>query len=353
MKVVVDDKIPFIKEAIEQIADDVVYAPGKDLTPSLVKDADALIIRTRTRCNRKLLEGSKVKFIATATIGFDHIDTEYCHEAGITWTNAPGCNSASVAQYLHSSLLLLQKLKGMDLSKATIGIIGVGNVGSKVAKVAQELGMRVLLNDLPREDKEGKRNFSSLHTLAKECDVLTFHVPLYKEGKYKTCHLADTAFFRSLQKKPVLINTARGEVVETDALLDALDTGLVSDAIIDVWENEPTINSTLLNKVFLGTPHIAGYSADGKANATRMSLDALCRHFNIQAEYRIIPPAPSRPRISANTLSEAYLQMYDPRQDSNALKAHPELFEKLRGDYPLRREKEAYTLLDNPKNVWT
>ena len=195
MKVIVDDKIPFIKEAIEKIADEVVYAPGKDFTPSLVKDADALIIRTRTRCNRELLEGSKVKFIATATIGFDHIDAEYCREAGITWTNAPGCNSASVAQYLQSSLILLQTLKGINLPEVTIGIIGVGNVGSKVAKVAQELGMRVLLNDLPREDKEGKQGFSSLQTLAEECDILTFHVPLYREGKYKTCHLADDAFF--------------------------------------------------------------------------------------------------------------------------------------------------------------
>ena len=347
MKVIVDNKIPFIKEAIEKIADEVVYAPGKDLTPSLVKDADALIIRTRTHCNRGLLEGSKVKFIATATIGFDHIDTEYCREAGITWTNAPGCNSASVAQYLHSSLILLQESKGINLSEATIGIIGVGNVGSRVAKVAQELGMRVLLNDLPREDKEGKQNFSSLQTLAKECNVLTFHVPLYKEGKYRTYHLADTAFFQSLKQKPVIINTSRGEVIETDALLNALETKLISDAIIDVWENEPAINLTLLKKVFLGTPHIAGYSADGKANATRMSLDALCRYFNIQADYQIIPPAPSQPQITAETLSDAYLQIYDPRQDSNALKTHPELFEKLRGDYPLRREKKAYTILNH------
>lgn len=347
MKVIVDNKIPFIKEAIEKIADEVVYAPGKDFTPSLVKDADALIIRTRTRCNRRLLEGSKVKFIATATIGFDHIDTEYCREAGITWTNAPGCNSASVAQYLHSSLILLQESKGINLSEATIGIIGVGNVGSKIAKVAQELGMRVLLNDLPREDKEGKQNFSSLQTLAKECNVLTFHVPLYKEGKYRTHHLADTAFFQSLKQKPVIINTSRGEVIETDALLNALETELISDAIIDVWENEPAINLTLLKKVFLGTPHIAGYSADGKANATRMSLDALCRYFNIQADYQIIPPAPSQPQITAETLSDAYLQIYDPRQDSNALKTHPELFEKLRGDYPLRREKKAYTILNH------
>lgn len=342
MKVIVDNKIPFIQEAISQIADEVIYAPGKDFTPALVKDADALIIRTRTRCNRALLQGSSVRFIATATIGFDHIDTEYCREAGIAWSNAPGCNSASVAQYLMSSLLLLQQIRGKQLQGLTLGIIGVGNVGTKIIQVAQELGMRVLLNDLPRQDKEGKADFSPLQTLAEECDLLTFHVPLYKEGKYKTFHLADEAFFRSLKRCPVIINTSRGEVIETNALLYALENNLISDAIIDVWENEPDINLTLLNKAFLGTPHIAGYSADGKANATRMSLDALCRFFHLEADYRITPPEPENPVINAATPTEAYLQMYDPRRDSEALKTNPELFETLRGDYPLRREKGAY-----------
>ena len=160
MKVIVDDKIPFIKEALDTLADEVIYAPGKDFTPELVRDADALIIRTRTRCDRRLLEGSRVRFIATATIGFDHIDTAYCQEAGITWQNAPGCNSASVAQYMHSSLLLLQRQKGFRLEGKTLGVIGVGNVGTKVAQVGRELGMRVLLNDPPRQEKEGGNLFS-------------------------------------------------------------------------------------------------------------------------------------------------------------------------------------------------
>lgn len=344
MKVVVDNKIPFINEAIEKIADEVIYSSGSNFTPTLVKDADALIIRTRTYCNRALLEGSKVRFIATATIGIDHIDTEYCREASIEWTNAPGCNSASVAQYLQSSLLLLQQLKGKNLSELTLGVIGVGNVGSKVIKVAGELGMRVLQNDLPREDVEGNAEYSSLQTLAEECDILTFHTPLYKEGKYKTFHLADAAFFQSLKRRPVIINTSRGEVIETQALLNALETGTISDAIIDVWENEPDINLTLLNKVFLGTPHIAGYSADGKANATRMSLDALCHFFNIEADYCIIPPQPENLILKANSMADAYLQMYNPQRDSEALKNQPELFEHLRGNYPLRREERAFRI---------
>ena len=345
MKIIIDNKIPFIKEAVQRIADEVVYVPGKDFTPELIRDADALIVRTRTHCNRDLLEGSRVKFIATATIGFDHIDTEYCKQAGIEWTNAPGCNSASVAQYIQSSLLVWKSCRNKKLNELTIGIIGVGNVGSKVVKVARDFGMRVLLNDLPREEKEGTEQFASLSKIAEECDIITFHVPLYKEGKYKTFHLADEAFFRSLKRSPIIINTSRGEVIETAALLKALENGLISDAVIDVWENEPDINLSLLYKVFIGTPHIAGYSADGKANATRMSLDSLCRHFGIQADYHIAPPEPENPIIIAFTPTEAYLKMYDPRKDCEALRAHPELFEKLRGDYPLRREKTAFSVI--------
>ena len=347
MKVIVDNKIPFIGEAVEKIADSVVYAPGAGFTPELVRDADALIIRTRTLCDRRLLEGSRVRFIATATIGFDHIDTDYCRQAGITWSNAPGCNSSSVAQYLQSSLLLLQELRGMRLPELTLGVVGVGNVGGKVAQVAQRLGMRVLLNDLPREEREGTAAFRSLQTLAEECDVISFHVPLYKEGRYKTFHLAHEDFFRSLKRRPVIINTSRGEVVDTRALIAALEDGLVSDAVIDVWEHEPDIDLTLLNKVFLGTPHIAGYSADGKANATRMALDALCRFFHIEADYQISPPPPPNPVVTAASLAEACLQMYDPRRDSDALKARPGQFEALRGDYPLRREEEAYRVVVN------
>ena len=344
MKIIIDNKIPYIKEAVQEIADEVIYVPGKDFTPELVRDADALIVRTRTHCNRELLEGSQVKFIATATIGFDHIDTDYCEQAGIKWTNAPGCNSASVAQYLQSSLLVWKSIRNRKLDELTIGIIGVGNVGSKVAKVAQDFGMRILLNDLPREEKEGNESFTSLNKIAEECDIITFHVPLYKEGKYKTFHLANETFFRSLKRKPLIINTSRGEVIETGALLNALNYQVITDAIIDVWEHEPEVNRELLEKVIIGTPHIAGYSADGKANATRMSLDAICNFFHINGDYEIKAPAPAFPVIHAKNHEEAILQMYNPAEDSDRLKRQPELFETLRGDYPLRREEKAYTI---------
>jgi len=336
MKVIIDHKIPYIKEAIEKIADEVVFLPGDAFTPDSVKDADALIVRTRTRCNRELLEGSRVKFIATATIGFDHIDTAYCREAGIAWTNCPGCNAGSVEQYIRSVLLFLKREKGLDLNSATLGIVGVGHVGSRVCRMAEELGMKVLLNDPPRAD-QGEKSFVDLSVIAKECDVITFHTPLDREGKYRTFHLADEEFFFSLERKPYFINSSRGEVMDTASLLAALSAGRVADAIIDTWEYEPRISRELLSVALIATPHIAGYSADGKANATRMSLEALCRFFGIGADIKILPPEIPGVVYSEDK-EEAYLQAYHPMEDSNRLKAFPEKFEWFRGNYPVRRE---------------
>ena len=323
MKVIIDHKIPYIKEAIENITDDVVYLPGNAFTRETVKDADALIVRTRTKCNRKLLEGSKVKFIATATIGYDHIDTEYCREAGITWTNCPGCNAGSVEQYVHSVLLLLKEKKGLDLKNATIGVVGVGHVGSRVARMAEGLGMKVLLNDPPRAE-QGEQGFVDLATMARECDVITFHTPLNREGAYRTYHLVDEDFLFSLERAPFVINSSRGEVVDTASLLVALAAGKIKAAVIDTWEYEPRISKELMEVAFLATPHIAGYSADGKANATRMSLEALCRFFGIEADFSILPPEGPKG--------------YDPIRDSEWLKASPEKFEWFRENYPIRRE---------------
>ena len=314
MKIIIDDKIPYIREALTALVDEPIFLPATKIDKAQVKDADALIVRTRTLCNEDLLKGSKVQFIATATIGYDHIDTDYCERAGIVWTNAPGCNASSVAQYVHACLLLLLREKEFTLKGKSIGIVGVGNVGRKVAKVAQQLGMHVLLNDPPRQAVEGDEGFASLQQIAEECDVITFHTPLNRTGEYKTFHLADEAFFRQLKKQPILINTSRGEVVDAQALSDALDKGLIADAILDVWEGEPNIDTTLLYKVFVGTPHIAGYSADGKANATRMSLDALCRHFKLKGNYQINPPMPIDTPNAAD-----YLQLYNPMVDSLAL----------------------------------
>ena len=329
MKIVIDDKIPYIQEKLRLLADEVVALSGSQIGAADVKDADALIVRTRTRCDETLLKGSKVRFIATATIGFDHIDADYLQQAGIAWTNCPGCNAGSVAQYVECSLLLLQQQKGLDLSQATIGIVGCGHVGSKVKKVAEQLGMRVLVCDPPL----GHADFVEMEVIEREADVITFHVPLTHEGKYATCHLADAAFFARLQRQPYLINTSRGEVVDNEALLDALNKGLVRDAVLDVWEHEPQLNQELLQRVFIGTPHIAGYSADGKVNADNMVIDALCQHFQLPHPGIIVPPS-----LPAEHPKGTPLDLYNPMTDSNQLKAAPEKFEYLRNHYPLRRE---------------
>ena len=329
MKIVVDDKIPYIREKLAQLANDVVYLRGAEISAADVRDADALIVRTRTRCDKQLLEGSKVQLVATATIGFDHIDTDYLCEAGISWTNCPGCNAGSVAQYLECSLLLLQQQKGLDLQQSTIGVVGCGHVGSKVKAVAERLGMRVLVCD----PLLGDSSFVLLDVIEREADIITFHVPLSREGQYATYHLANDNFFHRLTRVPYIINTSRGEVVDNDALLQALNEGRVRDAILDVWEGEPQLNLELLDKVFIGTPHIAGYSADGKVNADNMVIDALCQHFGLPHPGRIFPPSLQNLADSSNPL-----ELYNPLDDSKKLKAAPSNFESLRNNYPIRRE---------------
>ena len=331
MKIVVDDKIPYIREKLALLADDVVYLRGSEISADDVRDADALIVRTRTRCDEQLLKDSRVQFVATATIGFDHIDTDYMTRAGIYWTNCPGCNAGSVAQYLECSLLLLQQQKGLDLQHTTIGIVGCGHVGSKVKAVAERWGMRVLVCD----PLLGDSSFVSLNVIKREADVITFHVPLSHEGEYATYHMADDDFFHRLSRVPYIINTSRGGVVDNAALLLALKEGRVRDAILDVWEGEPNLNLDLLNKVFIGTPHIAGYSADGKVNADNMVIDALCQHFGLVHPGYILPPA--LPVDMA--ISQSALDLYNPLIDSEKLKNDPSKFEFLRNNYPIRREK--------------
>lgn len=345
MKVIVDDKIPFIRGVIEEVADEVVYCKGTDFTPALVADADALVVRTRTRCNRALLEGSRVKFIATATIGFDHLDTRYLAQQGITWRNAPGCNATSVAQYIRSCFTLLQSERDLHLSGLTIGIVGVGHVGTQVLKVCEEFHLNILLCDPPLLERDpqtplpDKYPFHSLQELKGRCDLLTFHTPMVHEGKYPTYHLVDQAYLTDNPRLKVLINSSRGEVVCNNALLEALNRGTLPIAIIDTWENEPHINTELLNKVYIGTPHIAGYSADGKANATRMAVTALCEYFHKPLPHFMEAPALPESLVPSPVPEENILQLYDPRRDSNQLKLKPQLFEELRGNYPLRREK--------------
>lgn len=354
MKIIADNKIPFLKGVFEPYAE-VLYLPGKETTPAEVRDADALLTRTRTRCDASLLEGSSVRAIATATIGFDHIDTAWCESAGIEWSNAPGCNSGSVAQYIASVLVTVARRRGLDFSKMTLGVVGVGNVGSKVANVGRRLGMKVLLNDPPRARREGAGEFVELDTICREADIITLHVPLQKDGEDATWHLFDAARIASLGPDRILFNSSRGPVVDNAALKAALAAGQIKAAVLDVWENEPDIDRELMSLLDITTPHIAGYSADGKANGTTASVRmiARCLGLPLTGWKASDIPAPAQPlefTVDAaglslqEVMSAAILHTYEVSADSDALRADPSLFEKLRGDYPVRREFGAFTL---------
>ncbi len=353
LKIIADDKIPFLEGVLEPYAN-VFYVAGSKTTDELVRDADALITRTRTKCNKSLLEGSNVKMIATATIGFDHIDTTYCADNSIQWVNAPGCNSGSVKQYVASALAILAKKKNYNFNDITIGIVGVGNVGSKVKDLSEALGLNVLLNDPPRAKVEDSDEFVDLKTIQEEADIITFHVPLQKEGEHRTYHIADDDFFNSCKSHVVIINSSRGEVVDNKALLEALNDKVIGDAVLDVWENEPDIDNDLLNKTIIATPHIAGYSVDGKANGTAMSVQAISEKFNLPLTewYPEELPLPQHELIKIDgadktdqeILIEAILHTFNILDDDNRMRMHPEEFEKQRGSYPMRREFGAYRI---------
>ena len=354
MKIVCDNKIPFLRGVLEPYAD-VVYLPGKETTADDLRDADAVITRTRTKCNSTLLEGSRVKVVATATIGFDHIDTSWCESHGIIWKNAPGCNSHSVKQYISSVLCTLAKRFGLELRKMTLGVVGVGNVGSKVADVGRALGMKVLLNDPPRQRAEGPDAFVSLDRLIAESDIISLHVPLNREGEDATWHLFDGGRISSLRPSQILINSSRGPVVANDALKAALKSGGLRAAVLDVWEKEPDIDRELLGLLAVATPHIAGYSADGKAAGTAASVRTVAQVLGLPLTQWAPSdvPAPQQAldfsvdassRDELDVISEAVFHAYDVMDDDAALRAAPQSFEKLRGDYQIRREPSAFTL---------
>ena len=307
MKVVVDRNIPYVKGFLEPWFD-VQYIDQTDFTPEAVRDADALLIRTRTRCNEELLQGSKVQFIGTATIGFDQIDTHYCDTHGIEWTNAPGCNAQGVCDYVESALAQVEGLR-------TLGVVGVGHVGTLVAEMAKRKGYDVLLCDPPRAEKEGAAGFVDLDEIERRCDIITFHVPLTREGKYPTWHMETC---RHLKPGTLVINAARGGVVDEEALLKA-----GNPCVIDTWENEPCANKTLVEHALLATYHIAGYTRRGKYNASQMVVDALFEHFGLPKQ-----ALPGKPENAPH--------IWDIRAVSDQLKAHPENFETLRETYELR-----------------
>jgi len=353
IRIVADNKIPFLKGALDGVAK-LDFLPGGQISRADLMDADALITRTRTKCNRFLLEGTKVRFIASATIGYDHIDTEYCRAAGIEWTNAPGCNASSVRQYLVSALLYLAAEKGLKLKGLTMGVIGVGNVGAKVASAAAALGMKVLLNDPPRAREEGAGAFVSLEELQERADVISLHVPLNRGGEDNTFHLVDGKFIERIKAGTILVNSSRGSVVNESDLMEGIRKGRLSEVILDVFEGEPDLNPELLQMITLATPHIAGYSLDGKANGTGMAVRAISKHFGLgrDAWQAVNVPKPEQNQILGDAESGSFYELlwelfrnsYDITSDDARLREDTDAFESLRGSYPFRREPQAYSV---------
>ncbi len=330
LHIIIENRIPFIQGLLEPYAT-VTYLSPAEFTADAVRDADAMIVRTRTRCDAALLEGSRIRFIATATIGTDHIDLDRCEARGIKVANAAGCNAPAVAQYVLGSLL---RLANRPIEQYTIGIVGVGHVGSIVERWARNLQMRVLRCDPPRRAAEGGDDWYSLEEIAAEADIITFHTPLTND----TRHMADADFFARTRRHPIIVNSARGPVADTPALIAALESGQVSHAVMDCWEGEPRISDKLLALSAIATPHIAGYSTEGKLRATRMALDALCAHFGLpHIEMREQTPAPAARTVSARSL----LASFDPMQLTSELKAHPDRFESMRNEYSLRHEPSS------------
>lgn len=353
IKIVADNGILFLKGVLEEYAD-ILYLPSGEITSQNIKDADAIIVRTRTKCDKNLLENTKVRFIATGTMGYDHIDADYCQSKNIKWINAPGCNANSVLQYMASALLILAERMKMNLLDKTIGIIGVGNIGQKVERFANLLGMKVLLNDPPQQRKEGNSKFVDINYLIEQSDIITLHVPLNLDGIDKTYHMANESFFSRFNYPKIFINTSRGEVVQSSALKDAFRENLVSAYVLDVWEDEPNIDLELLHYAALATPHIAGYSVEGKANGTAVCVNELNKFFNLGLKANWYPSSLPKPDKSneinvhckGKSLQEIFFECithtYNITEDDKNLRISPSQFEQQRINYPIRREFYFY-----------
>jgi len=358
MKIVCSGNMPFALEAFSTIGKTTVVST-RAINADDLRDADILAIRSTTLVNSELIEGSRVRFVGTATIGFDHIDTSYLNKRKIPWCSAAGCNANSVAEYVVSALLCLARRHGFQLSRKIIGIIGVGHVGVLVAEKVRALGMTVMLNDPPRQRAEGTIPipFVSLDTLLRKADVITMHVPLGGEAPEATYHMANRKFFGNMKPGALFINSARGRVVDVDALLEAIDQSIVAHAVIDTWDPEPAYPQKLLERVDLATPHIAGHSFEGKVTGTLLVYREACRFLGLQPTWTPEPlmPPPVVPRLVVDrsafendeeTLWNIVSQVYNVEQDDQRLRSFKSVdpaqraahFEKLRREYPVRRE---------------
>ncbi len=376
MKITVDENIPFGKEAFGTLGE-IETVSGRNLTSGQLKETEILVVRSVTQVNSQLLSGTAVKFVGTATIGTDHIDLEYLESQNIQFTSAPGSNAESVAQYVTAALLEIAERKNLTLEKKTIGIIGVGNTGSRVARNAEALGMKVLLNDPPKKRETGDPKFLPLSELF-ESDFLSLHVPLNHEGEDKTFHLINQDFFNHLQPDCYIINSSRGPVIDNSALEMALSQKMIAGAVLDVWEKEPGLSKDLLELVDIGTPHIAGYSYDGKVRGTEMIYEKACSFLNKKSNWQpnlpaFMPEKQSFPfdfdsdsdsdsdsdeKQFQDSLHKMVQAFYNINNDDQSLRKILELpeeeqapyFDQLRKTYPIRREFPTIPILVTPEN---
>jgi erythronate-4-phosphate dehydrogenase len=348
MKIVADPNIPFVREAFSSLGD-VRLVSGRYINSDTVRDASLLLVRSVTPVHAGLLNGSAVKLVATATIGTDHVDRAYLDSRGIGFTSAEGSNANSVGEYVIAALLEMAQRNKFRIRDKTLGVVGIGHVGSRVVRYAEALGMRVLQNDPPRQRAENLPQFVPLQRVLGEADVITLHVPLTELADEPTFHLFGKETLNALEREPIVINTARGAVVDNKALLKAIDGDKLGGAVLDVWEWEPNISAELLDVADIGTPHIAGYSLDGKVTGTQMIYEAACRYFNVQPTWNPVPllPPPIVPRIELSIssgeddediLHRVVKRVYDISADDAALRQRPREFDQLRADYPMRRE---------------
>ncbi|WAH52116.1 4-phosphoerythronate dehydrogenase PdxB [Pseudescherichia vulneris] len=348
MKILVDENMPYARELFSRLGE-VKPVPGRPIPEDELADAQALMVRSVTKVNASLLSGTGVKFVGTATAGTDHVDQQWLGEAGIGFSAAPGCNAIAVVEYVFSALLMLAERDGFTLKDRTVGIVGVGNVGSRLQARLEAWGVRTLLCDPPRADRGDAGDFRPLEELVREADILTFHTPLFKEGPYKTLHLADEALISALKPGAILINACRGRVVDNAALLARLEAGQDLSVVLDVWEPEPDLNVELLKRVDIGTPHIAGYTLEGKARGTTQVFEAFSAFIGHRQQVALdtLLPAPEFGRLTLHgpldqpTLKRVAHLVYDVRRDDAPLRkvaGIPGEFDKLRKNYLERRE---------------
>ncbi|MEJ2104773.1 MAG: 4-phosphoerythronate dehydrogenase [Ignavibacteriaceae bacterium] len=356
MKLIVDENIAFAKEAFSGFGE-VKLLNGRSITNHEVIDSDVLIVRSITKVNQELLKNSKIQFVGTATIGTDHIDLNYLKSNKIAFADAKGCNADSVAEYVFTALLKVATVENISLNNKKIGVVGIGNIGSRVVKLAESIGMKVLKNDPPLERKGSGKNYVTLDEIL-AADIITFHVPLNKEGIDKTYHLLNKENLKKIKSGRIILNTSRGPVIDNNALLEEINKRNLN-LILDVWENEPSINNKLLDKVRVGTPHIAGYSFEGKVNGTKMIYNGLCKHLTKDPDWQPVLPKIEQTvlkipdgKTDEEKLYKLFSSIYNLESDVIRLREtsrynndeQPNYFDRLRKEYPIRREFSNYTV---------